>query len=135
MAALIAVAAGAAEQRVELTAVKVVGMQPVPSAKYAAASALAARGGAPLDIALAVAGAFDGRTQHLIPVNDGAEAPQAARVTVLRDGLRDDSVRGERWDIALERDAACKWWVSEVKRAWRCWRGRRPRGFAATPCA
>lgn len=133
-AALIAAVAGAADRRASLIEVKVAGMQRVASTQYAAASALASRGGTPLDIALAVAGAFEGETQHVIQVNEGADAPTASRVTVLRDGLLDDSVRGERWDIALERNAAGQWQIKEVKRAWRCWRGAQTKWFAATPC-
>lgn len=133
-AALIATASVAADRRVPLTEIKVAGMQRIEATQYAAASALAARGATPLDIALAVAGAFEGATQHLIQVNEGSEAPTVSRVTVLREGLLDDSVRGERWDIALERNAAGQWQIREVKRAWRCWSGARASVFAATRC-
>jgi hypothetical protein len=109
-------------------------MQRLAEAQYAEAKALASRGGTPLDIALAVAGSFEGRTQHVIQVNEGAEAPTASRVTVLRDGLLDDSVRGERWDISLERTADGVWRIKEVKRAWRCRRGAQTDSFAATRC-
>jgi hypothetical protein len=39
---------------------------------YSAASALAARGGAPVDIALEVVGPFEGKTQHIIQDNAGS---------------------------------------------------------------
>lgn len=96
--------------------------------------ALAARGGAPLDVALAIVGAFAGGSRHLVQENEAAEAPSASRVTVLKDGLLDDSIRGERWDIALERTPAGVWAIAEVRRAWRCRRGDQPARFATVPC-
>jgi hypothetical protein len=106
----------------------------VAPAGYAAATALAARGGAPVEIALAVAGPFDGRAQRITQINQGAEAPSASRVTVVRDGLLDDSVRGLRWDVALERTQAGTWRIAEVKRAVRCRRGADTERFLAGPC-
>jgi hypothetical protein len=104
------------------------------AAEYRKAAALAARKGSPLDITLAIVGPFEGATQHIIQVNEGSEAPTASRVTVLRDGLLDDSVRGERWEIALARTAAGAWAIKEVSRAWRCWRGAQTDRFASTRC-
>ena len=120
--------------RTTLPDVPVAGTAIVAPAEYAQASAVAARGGTPLDIALAVAGAFEGSMQHVIQVNEGGEAPVASRVTVLRDGLLDDSIGGERWDVALARSNAGAWKISEVKRAWRCRRGANTHQFAAGRC-
>jgi hypothetical protein len=114
--------------------VKVAGMQRVAEAKYADANARASRGGDPIDIALAVAGRFEGATQQVIQVNEGADAPMTSRVTVLRDGLLDDSVRGERWDVVLARTDVGTWRITDVRRAWRCWRGAKSRQFATDPC-
>ena len=132
--ALVAGGVEAGDRPARLADLKVAGMQRVEPARYAEATALAARGGTPVDIALAVAGPFEGSIQHVIQVNEGAEAPTASRVTVLRDGLLDDSVRGERWDIALERTAEGFWRIKEVGRAWRCRRGGQTGSFAATRC-
>jgi hypothetical protein len=134
LVALIAATGWAADRPTSLTNVKVTGKQRVADAQYADASTLASRGGTPLDIALAVAGPFEGATQHIIQANEGAEAPTASRVTVLRDGLLDDSVRGERWEIALERTAAGLWRIKEVTRSWRCRRGAQTGSFGATRC-
>jgi hypothetical protein len=133
-AALFAATGLAADRRSSLLDVKVAGMQRIAATEYAEASALASRGGAPLAIALAIVGPFEGVTQHLIQVNQGSEAPTASRLTVVRDGLLDDSVRGERWEIALEKTAAGGWTISEVKRAWRCRRGAQTHSFAASRC-
>lgn len=133
-AALIAATALAADRRGSLADVKVTGMQKVAATQYAEASELALRSGTPLDIALAIVGPFEGATQHIIQVNQGSEAPTASRLTVLRDGLLDDSVRGERWEIALERTTAGGWKIGDVKRAWRCRRGGQTDRFAAERC-
>jgi hypothetical protein len=55
-------------------------------------------------------------------------------VTVIRDGLLDDAVRTERWDIALVRTATGTWEIRQVSKAWLCWRGAPAAGFAAQPC-
>lgn len=101
---------------------------------YRDASAAAARGAEPLEIALAVAGRFEGSVQHVIQVNEGSEAPSASRVTVLRDGLLDDSIRSERWEIALARTATGSWRITEARQAWRCRRGAPPDRFDAVRC-
>jgi hypothetical protein len=131
----IATAAGWPEPRSSaLAELPVAAMQLVSTDDYREASALAARGGAPLDVALKVVGAFEGLAQQFVQVNDGAEAPSRSRVTVVREGLLDDSVRGDRWEISLERTAANRWRVAEVKRAWRCRRGGQTEVFAVARC-
>jgi hypothetical protein len=112
----------------------VAGTAMVPASKYHDAASRAARTGSPVDIALSVAGAFEGARQLIVQTNEGAESPSASRVTVIRDGLLDDAVRTERWDIALARTAAGTWDVRQVTKAWRCWRGGKTAGFAAQPC-
>jgi hypothetical protein len=133
-AALCAPVVGAADARLSLAEVPVADTKLVAPVAYSKASALAARGGAALDIALAIAGEFAGSTQHIIQVNEGSEAPSASHITVVRDGLLDDSVRGERWDIVLERTGAGRWRIAEVKRAWRCRRGEPTDRFATRLC-
>ena len=59
-AALGAAGAGAADRSASLADLKVAGMQRVDPARYAEATSLAARGGTPVDIALAVVGPFEG---------------------------------------------------------------------------
>jgi len=133
-AVFLASAAWAAGPRPSLPEVPVADMRVVAPAEYGAAAALAAGGSSPLDIALKIVGEFQGATQHIIQVNEGSEAPSASRVTVVRDGLLDDSVRGVRWDIALEKTTAGVWKIVEAKRAWRCWRGGSTDRFAPVPC-
>lgn len=106
----------------------------VAPAQYPLAAALAARTGSPVDIALSVAGPFEGARQLIVQSNEGVESPSASRVSVIRDGLLDDALRSERWDVALVRTAAGSWEIREVTRSWRCRRGAKATGFAARLC-
>jgi uncharacterized protein len=132
--AMLASTAEAVDPPTPLSDLPVVDMRLVDPAEYRAASDLGARGSAPLDIALEIAGEFEGSAQHIIQVNEGSELPSASHITVLRDGLLDDSVRGVRWDIALEKTTTRVWRIKEVKRSWRCWRGEQIDRFATDSC-
>ena len=109
-------------------------MKLIDPVEYGAASDLAARGSAPLDIVLKIVGEFEGSTQYMIQVNEGSEAPSASHITVLRDGHLDDSVWGARWDIGLEKTTTGVWSNKEVKRSWRCYRGEQIDRFATVSC-
>ena len=132
--ALLVPTLAAADPRPALADLPVADMKVVAPADYRKASSLAAKGAAPVDSALSVAGGFEGSTQHIIQTNEGVEAPSASRVTVLRDGLLDDSVRGDRWEVSLARTPAGVGKIAEVMRAWRCRRGGAVDQFAATLC-
>lgn len=135
LATLISSPAFAAGSSATLVDLPVAGTVPVKPASYAAATKMAERRGTPVEVALAIAGPFEGSTQHIIQVNEGSEAPTGARVTLLRDGLLDDSVRGERWEIAFARGPKGAWTIVEVKRAWLCRRGPHTDRFLAVPCS
>src|SRR5262245_19741577 len=47
-----------------------------------AATAIAAGGGTPVEVALAVAGPFEGKTQHIIQENDRSEGAQSTDVII-----------------------------------------------------
>ena len=131
----LAAAAGAVEPKASAFAeLPVAGMQLVAPDDYREASTLAARGSAALDVALKVVGAFEGSAQQITQLNDGGDLPSRSRVIVVRDGLLDDSLRGDRWEISLERTAASVWRITEVKRAWRCRRGGQTEIFATARC-
>ena len=134
LAVLLASTVGAADQIQSLAELPVLDSKLVAPDDYREAAAFAARGNEPLDIALMLVGTFEGAVQHIIQVNEGSESPLACRIAVLRDGLMDDSVRGERWDIALEKTAENVWSIREVRRSWRCWRGEQTDRFATNLC-
>lgn len=135
--AMSAMAAGqpaANDPRRTLLDLPVADMEAVAASAYDGASSLAAGGASPLSIAMAIAGDFEGVTQHVVQMNEGGEVPSSTRIVVLRDGLLDDSVRGERWDIALARTGAGAWSIREVKRSWLCRRGEITDRFSARRC-
>jgi hypothetical protein len=131
--ACIAPAAGASELA-SLIDLPVTGSLLVAPSQVRDASSRAARRGSPVEIALAVAGPFEGKQQLIVQTNAGAESPAASRVTVIRDGLLDDAVRTERWDIDLEHTAAGAWQIRQVGKSWRCWRGASNAGFTTQAC-
>jgi len=131
--ALVSPAASASELA-SLLDLQVAGTAPVPASQYPGASSRAASAGSPVDIALGVAGTFEGARQLIVQSNESAESPSASRVIVIRDGLLDDAVRTERWDIHLARTAAGPWEIRQVSRSWRCWRGAKTTGLAAERC-
>ena len=133
-AALLALPIGAADPPTPLTELPVLDSKLVPPEEYGTASAFAARGNAPLYIALKIVGKFEGSTQHIIQVNGGNESPSASSITVLRDRLMHDSVKSERWDIALQKTAESIWSIKEVRRSWRCRRGEKTNGFTSNLC-
>jgi hypothetical protein len=55
-------------------------------------------------------------------------------VTVLRDGFKDDSVRGDWTWIRLKRSQDGTWRVEEVRHANRCWRVKNTEVFSAELC-
>jgi hypothetical protein len=134
LAMLLASTVEAADRTHSLAELSVADSKRVPPEEYREAAAFAAHGNEPLDIVLKLVGKFEGAIQHMIQINEGSESPSACRITVMRDGLMDDSVRGERWDIALEKTAKNFWSIREVRRSWRCWRGEQTDRFATDLC-
>jgi len=128
------VGAHAGEPRKSLAQWPVANMQVVAATEYQEAFAVAASGASPIEVALTIVRVFQGSTQHIIQSNEGSESPVRSRVTVIRDGLLDDSIRGERWDIVLDRQGASAWTIKEVKRAWSCRRGARFQRFDIARC-
>lgn len=122
------------DEPVSLLETPVASMTAIPPEAYATASGVAAEDGTPIAIALAVAGPFEGRTQHVLQDNEGSEAPASSSVTVIRDGLLDDAIQSERWDVVLDRKASGVWTISEVRKAWRCRRGAASPPFATNSC-
>lgn len=128
-------ACAVAPAQTALTDVAVIATQQLSAADYADATAVADTGANPLMIALAIAGPFDGAAQHLVQTNSTGEQPRLTKVSVLRDGLLDDSVRSMRYDIELARVASGGYWsIKRVSRAWRCWRGPQRDTFGSRLC-
>jgi hypothetical protein len=52
------------------------------------------------------------------------EVPDSARVTVVSEGLLNDSVRGRKVSALVVLGGDMKWSVADVEITWRCWAGR-----------
>lgn len=61
-----------------------------------------------------------------------AEAFEHARITVVREGLLDDSVRGNRWRFDVNRTADGRWRIDTLREDFSCRRGRA--GWGVQPC-
>lgn len=124
----------AAQDAASLLHLPVVNSAEVPPSQYTSRLQPAAGTGSALTLALQVAGPFEGRQQLVLQTFDRPESATAAQVLIVRDGLLDDALRTERWDIHLARTPAGGWQVVAVKKAWRCRRGAIPAQLDALPC-
>jgi hypothetical protein len=61
-------------------------------------------------------------------------AKRATNVVVTLDRLSDDSVRAERYVLALERQADGRLRLVSAHRSWRCWEGRGHQDFSTELC-
>ena len=92
------------------------------------------RASSPLLVVLDLLGG-DMEARHLSLRQDynRAEAPDSAYVVLARDGLLDDSVRGDWHELILHQVPDGTWRVAEARRAVRC---RRPdtKSYRSGPC-
>ena len=65
--------------------------------------------------------------------NRGEDA-DSTTVVYVRDGFLDDSVRGDWYEILYLRQSDETWRVSEVRVAYRCWRGENTETYRAELC-
>lgn len=77
----------------------------------------------------------DGRFEYRTLKVEQQSRPEAfdyARITVVREGLLDDSVRGNRWrfDVNLGQDG--RWRIDRVQEDFSCWRSHA--GWQIKPC-
>ncbi|MDH3530279.1 MAG: hypothetical protein OEQ28_11990 [Acidobacteriota bacterium] len=89
----------------------------------------------PMQVALRLVGDFQEMKMRKMvfdaPTGDGFDS---FKLTVVSDGLLDDSIRAERLDFELIREANGIWQVSSAKKSWKCWQGRGHQDFSAVPC-
>lgn len=76
-----------------------------------------------------------GSEQSGIWMMDGAGVrPSRYQIVAIADGLPDDSVRGKRLDVSLERSRESLWLITDAKLSWRCWPERGHESFSSEPC-
>ena len=89
----------------------------------------------PMDLALHLLGYGDGaRLKSVTCRYQEGENPTATTVTVLWEGLQDDSVRGVWIRLELKKSDHGNWRVVEMNRAYRCWRGCNRERFSERAC-
>jgi hypothetical protein len=81
-----------------------------------------------------VGGDVDTRSLALSEVANRGEAPDTMVVVVARDGLLDDSVRGDWHRAVLHRLTDGTWRLHEMRRAFRCYRGGSLDRYSADLC-
>ena len=79
-------------------------------------------------------GDADTRSLALSEVANRGEAPDTMVVVVARDGLLDDSVRGDWHRAVLYRATDGTWRLHEMRRAFRCYRGGSLDRYSAALC-
>ena len=88
-----------------------------------------------VDLSLKIVGAFEEASKQIIyQHNDSPESADKTTITIIRDGYLDDSVRGERWDIKLQKQSYGKWQTISVTVASRCWPGRGHEDYSKALC-
>jgi hypothetical protein len=107
---------------------------PLNAAIEEAIAAGDSRTSAPLQLVLDLLGGdLEARNLTLRQEYNRAEAPDSVRVILARDGLLDDSVRGDWHEFVLYQMPDRTWRVAEARRAVRC---RRPDtgDYQSGPC-
>lgn len=81
-----------------------------------------------------VGGDDDIRSLVLEEVKNRAEGADLTKVVCIRDGLLDDSVRGDWHEFNLNRLADSTWRVSDARASYRCWRSDNTDEYQESPC-
>lgn len=90
---------------------------------------------APATIAIEFAGGADCEcARFTVDVGSPPERFDEADVTVTRDGFLDDSVRGDRYRLHMQRNADGIWNITRATIAWRCQKERGHEGYSPAPC-
>ncbi len=88
----------------------------------------------PVIVVLRYLGHYNVSDLSLVKHDVSGENPSATTITVIREGLLDDSVRAIWDEIALSRLGDGTWRIEEARRAYRCWRGEQTVSYEAEPC-
>lgn len=79
-------------------------------------------------------GGLFGRRREIIAENETLENPQRSVVTLTGEGLGDDSVKGYRYTLQLEKDVEGNWGVTDLQKSWVCQSGRGSQVYAQELC-
>ena len=86
-------------------------------------------------VILKIAGEFsEAKSRNISISSKFADVNDRLTVTVIDDGLLDDSVRGEKIQVELQVGSDGVWKVLSYARTWRCWDNRGHTDFSEAPC-
>ena len=75
-----------------------------------------------------------GRSQQITRKDDSGEAATTTTITVIQDGLMDDSIRGFKYSFKLSKKPDGNWIIEKQSKLLRCWKGRGHEAFSGEPC-
>jgi hypothetical protein len=93
-----------------------------------------ARTSDPVTVSLRFTGPFEGLTQSIERKNAGAESTMRTTVTIINEGLLDDSVMGEKYLIELKKTDHGIWIIESAGKMVRCWKGRGHQDYSKKLC-
>ncbi len=86
-------------------------------------------------VALKLAGEFSETMERTITIKaPGADELERLTITITDDGYLDDSVRGKREVMGMQRGTDGVWKLVSYSKGWRCWEGRGHDDYSAKPC-
>jgi hypothetical protein len=86
-------------------------------------------------VALKIAGEFSETSERTISIKaESVEDPDILTVTITDDGYLDDSMRGKKEILEMERDKNGVWKLTSYLKGVRCWEGRGHDDYSAKPC-
>jgi hypothetical protein len=89
----------------------------------------------PLDVTMTLlAHELDASRMEVSFEANRGEVPDTVVVVVARDGFKDDSVRGDWHRAVLFRTGEGTWRLNELRRAFRCYRGRSTDSYSGGLC-
>jgi len=87
----------------------------------------------PVAVSLRFVGPFDGRTQSIKRVNESSESSNATQVTIINNGLLDDSVMVVKYKLTLKKVDSV-WVINTAGKVVKCRKGRGHEEFSSEPC-
>lgn len=75
-----------------------------------------------------------GRRREIIAENESLENPQNSVVTITEEGFGDDSVKGHRYTLQLQKAPDGNWAVTDLQKSWVCQFGRGSQVYAQELC-
>jgi len=73
--------------------------------------------------------------ETLLSFNGEGENPGQYEIVVINNNIKDDSIKGERYDIVIIRDRNDIWQIKSATVSWLCWEDRGHSDYSVTLCS